>query len=239
MFCNDIIAIEDFKGGVILRANLQDEARMSMSGFSEDIFAEPSSVDVDTLKNLGPLRGLAGIWTGSLGLDVNPKADGPERQAFVDRIELQPIDPQTNGPQLFYGLRYHQRVVKPGQIETYHDQIGYWLWEPETETVIQTLAIPRAQIAMAVGKASATATSFELVATRGSETYGICSNPFLEYAFRTIEYRIKVTINLDGTWSYEEDTVLMILGKSEPFHHTDQSTLIKIGEPTPNPLARK
>jgi hypothetical protein len=210
-----------------------------MSTFAEDIFTEPSNVDVDTLKNLGPLRGMAGIWSGTVGLDVNPKANGPERQAFIDRIELQPIDPQTNGPQLLYGLRYHQRVVKPGQIETYHDQIGYWLWEPATETVIQTLAIPRAQIAMAVGRAAAIAKSFELVATRGSETYGICSSPFLEYAFRTLEYRIKVTINLDGTWSYDEDTVLMIRGKSEPFHHTDRNTLAKIGEPTPNPLARK
>ena len=150
---------------------------------------------------------------------------------------MQPIDPVTNGPQLFYGLRYHQHVVKPEQVKTYHDQVGYWLWEPATGTVIQTLAIPRAQTAMAVGRASADATSFELVATRGQETYGICSTPFLEYAFKTVEYRIKVTLNPDGTWTYDEDTVLMIRGKTEPFHHTDRSTLTKIGEPTPNPLA--
>jgi hypothetical protein len=210
-----------------------------MSEFPEDIFTEPSDVDVDTLKNLGPLRPLAGMWTGSRGLDINPKAAGPERQAFVDRIELQPIDPQTNGPQLFYGLRYHQHVVKPGQIETYHDQIGYWLWEPATGTIIQTLAIPRAQIAMAVGSTTADATEFELVATRGSETYGICSTPFLEHAFRTVEYRIKVSVNPDGTWSYDEDTVLLVRGRPEPFHHTDRSTLTRIAEPTPNPLMRK
>ena len=49
-----------------------------------------------------------------------------------------------------------------------------------------------------------------------------------------------MAINRDGTWSYDdEDTVLMIHGKSEPFHHTDRSTLTKTGEPTPNPLARK
>lgn len=211
----------------------------SESTFPEDIFTEPADVDVDTLKNLGPLRGLAGIWSGTRGLDVNPKADGPLRQAFVDHIELQPIDPQANGPQLLYGLRYHQHIVKPGEIETYHDQIGYWLWEPATETIIQTLAIPRAQIAMAVGKASPTATQFELAAKRGSETYGICSNPFLEYAFRTLEYRIKVTIGGADTWSYDEDTILMVRGRSEPFHHTDRSILTKIGEPTPNPLARQ
>jgi len=76
-----------------------------MSDFPEDIYTEPSDVDPDTLKNLGPLRPLAGIWRGTRGVDVNPKEDGPETQAFIDSIELQPIDPQTNGPQLFYGLR--------------------------------------------------------------------------------------------------------------------------------------
>jgi hypothetical protein len=129
-------------------------------------------------------------------------------------------------------------VVKPDQVKTYHDQVGYWLWEPATGTVIHTLTIPRAQIAMAVGKAIAEDKSFELVTTRGSETYGICSTPFLEYAFKTVEFRIKVTINPDGTWSYEEDTGLMIRGKTEPFHHTDRNTLTRIAEPTPNPLAR-
>lgn len=210
-----------------------------MSEFPEDIYTEPAHVDVDTLSNLGPLRAMAGIWQGTRGLDVKPKAEGPKKQAYTERLELQPIDPQTNGPQLFYGLRYHEHVVKPGQVKTYHDQVGYWLWEPATGTVIQTLAIPRAQIAMAVGKAAADAKSFELVATRGTETYGICSTPFLEYAFKTVEYRIKVTIGPGDTWSYDEDTILMIKGQTEPFHHTDRNVLSRIGEPTPNPLARK
>ena len=41
----------------------------------------------------------------------------------------------------------------------------------------------------------------------------------------------------DGTWSYEEDTVLQILGQDEPFHHTDRNRLSKVGDPMPNPLA--
>ena len=148
-----------------------------MTAFPKDIYTEPEP-DVDTLANLGPLTRMAGIWTGTLGLDINPKAAGPERQPFVERIELQPIDAQTNGPQLFYGLRYHPRIVKPGEIEAFHDQVGYWLWEPATGTVIQTLTIPRGQTAMAVGQATADAKSFRLEAVRGSMTNGISSNPF-------------------------------------------------------------
>lgn len=206
--------------------------------FPEDIFTEPSDLDVHTLRNLGPLTGMAGIWQGARGLDVHPNAEGQKKQAYVERLELQPIDPQTNGPQLLYGLRYHSHVNKPGESKTYHDQVGYWLWEPATGAVIHTLSIPRGQTAMAFGQAAADAKSFELVATRGLETFGICSVPFLEYAFKTVEFRIKVTIHDDGTWSYDEDTVLMVRGRDEPFHHTDRVTLAKIAEPTPNPLAR-
>jgi len=209
-----------------------------MATYPNDIYTEPADVDVQTLRNLGPLAGMAGIWEGSRSLNIDPKAAGPEKQQFVERTELQPIDPQTNGPQLFYGLRYHTHIVKPGEIETYHDQVGYWLWEPATGNLIQTLAIPRGQTVMAFGRAAKDATRFDLVATRGAMTNGICSNPFLEYAFQTVEYRIKVTINPDHTWEYDEDTTLIVRGQSEPFHHTDHSVLSKIGEPTPNPLAQ-
>ena len=60
---------------------------------------------------------------------------------------------------------------------------------------------------------------------------------FLEQAFRTDSFLMRVTINPDGSWSYFEDTLLMLRG-TEPFHHTDENTLRKIAEPTPNPLAR-
>ena len=209
-----------------------------MAKFPEDIYTEPADVDVDTLRNLGPLTPMAGIWESQRGIDINPKPEGARKQAFVERMELQPIDPQANGPQLLYGLRYHTHIVKPGEVETYHDQIGYWLWEPATDVIVMTLTIPRGQTALAKGTATPEAKHFELRAVRGTEVNGICSIPFLEYAFRTVEFRIAVTINADATWSYEEDTVLLVRGKEEPFHHTDKNTLSKIGEPMPNPLAR-
>jgi hypothetical protein len=207
-----------------------------MNEFPKDIYTEPTP-DVDTLANLGPLTALAGIWTSDSGRDVNPKPQGPEEQSFIETAELQPIDAQTNGPQLFYGLRYHTHIVKPGEVETFHDQVGYWLWEPASGQVILTLSIPRGQTAMAVGQTTADASTFRLEAVRGSETNGILSNPFLEYTFKTVSYAISVSIHADGTWSYEQDTVLIIPGQTEPFHHTDHNRLRKIGEPTPNPTA--
>ena len=209
---------------------------MNVDKYPDDIYSEPEP-EPDTLANLGPLAGLAGIWTSDRGLDVSPKADGPERQAYIERYELQPIDAQTNGPQLLYGLRYHTRVVRPDKVEAFHDQVGYWLWEPARELVMLTLSIPRGQAALAIGHAAAGAKSFRLEAQRGTALNGIVSNPFLEHAFQTKSYSIAVTLNADGTWSYEQDSVLIIPGQKEPFHHTDRNTLRKVGEPTPNPTA--
>ena len=207
-----------------------------MAEFPDDIFTEPEDVDPDGLANLGPLRRLAGVWQGDKGLDVNPKGEGPETRVYRERIELQPIDPQPNGPQLFYGLRYHIHINTPTELTTFHDQVGYWLYEPKTGLILQTVAIPRGQVAIAAGHAEPDAKTLKVSARRGQTEYGICSTAFLEYAFRTDAYDLEVTFNDDGSWSYISDTTLVVRGRPEPFDHRDINTLFKIAEPTPNPL---
>jgi hypothetical protein len=206
--------------------------------FPEDIFTEQDPA-ADTLANLGPLRRLAGIWESRTGVDINPKPEGPQRREYRERIELQPIDAQSNGPQLLYGLRYHTHINTSEEDIAFHDQTGYWLWEPATGMILQTLSIPRGQVAIASGHASPDATELVLTAQRGATNYGICSTDFLEYAFRTDSYRIEVVFNPDGSWSYVLDTMLIVRGRAEPFLHRDRNTLIKVAEPTPNPLALK
>lgn len=209
-----------------------------MAEIPDDIFTEPDS-DPNTLGQLGPLTRLAGIWAseGPRGADINPKADGPEHRIYSERFEAHPIDAQTNGPQLFYGLRYHTHINAPEEDATFHDQNGYWLYEPATGLVMQTVAIPRGQVALASGFAAPDATSFKLTATRGQTDYGICSTTFLEQAFRTDSYSIEVTFNPDGSWSYVTETMMAVRGQEGIFNHKDQNTLFKVGEPNPNPLA--
>ena len=201
-----------------------------------DIFTEPDDLDLDTLRNLGPLAALAGTWEGQ-GLDTHPVAEGGEDEPYRERIVFEPVDPQTNGPQLLYGLRYHVHVNKLDEPLTFHDQIGYWLWEPATRTLLQTLAIPRGQVALAVGTAAPDARTFTVKATLGSPTAGIVSAPFLHENFRTLEYSVTFTANADGTLGYEQDTVLQIPGRPEPFHHVDRNTLRRVAPPVRNPAA--
>jgi hypothetical protein len=207
-----------------------------MTPFPRDIFTEPGDVDPDTLANLGPLARLAGRWEGLEGIDINPKADAPERRVFIERIAFDAIDPQTNGPQLFYGLRYHIHITTREEDITFHEQVGYWLWEPATGLILQTLAIPRGQVALAAGHGKAGDDRLTLTATRGQTEYGICSTAFLEYAFRTDSYRIDLIFDGDDAWSYDIRTMLMVHGRPEPFEHRDRNTLKRVAAGTPNPL---
>jgi len=202
------------------------------------IYAEPSNVDPDTLAKLGPLRAIAGVWQGTIGADDHPNAEGSKDQVFIEHYEAQPIDPQTNGPQLFYGLRYHTHITKPGQVKTFHDQVGYWLWEPTTSTVMLTVAIPRGEVLLAGGQCASDAQTFTVKAALGAKDYGICSNPFLAAHFNTTAFAMTVTAHPDGSWSYREDTTLSITGRPDPFQHTDGNTLKLVSPPTPNPLAQ-
>jgi hypothetical protein len=179
-----------------------------MTSIPDDIFTEPDNVSDDTLANLGPLRRLAGTWEGRKGVDLNPKAAGPERREFVERIALQPIDAQANGPQLFYGLRYHTRILATDEDPTFHDQVGYWLWEPATGLVLQSLAIPRGQVALAAGHAKPGDDTLVLTAARGQ------------------------------TESYVLDTMLAVHGRDGLFRHRDVNTLVKVAEPKVNPVLR-
>jgi hypothetical protein len=200
----------------------------------DDIFTEPDDISPDTLAHLGPLRRFAGIWEGRGGVDVNPKAEGPETRQFIERMVMQPIDAQPNGPQLFYGLRYHTHINTAEEDIAFHDQVGYWLWEPATGLIMQTLAIPRAQVALASGHAGSDDKKLMVSSERGKTDYGICSTAFLEQAFRTDSYRLEVEFHDDGTWSYVSTTILQVKGQG-PFQHVDRNRFTKVGEADLNP----
>ena len=70
--------------------------------------------------------------------------------------------------------------------------------------------------------------TFELRAEVGSQTYGICSNPFLDREFKTVRYERRFEKLDANTIRYWEDTVLEIRGLDEPFHDTAENTLTRV-----------
>lgn len=207
-----------------------------MPHLPQDIFTESDKVSSDTLANLGPLRRLAGVWQADKGVDLAPKAGGPERRVFHEHIRMDAIDAQSNGPQTLYGLRYHIHITTDEELITFHDQVGYWLWEPATGLIMQSVTIPRGQAVLAAGQAKDGDTTISVSAKRGDPRYGISSTTFLDEAFRTDSYQIDITFNNDDTWTYHEHTQLLVRGTDLVDHH-DTNTLKRIGPAEPNPWA--
>jgi hypothetical protein len=147
---------------------------------------------------------------------------------FREHLVLEPFGPVMNREQALYALRYSTTAWRLGEDEAFHEELGYWLWDPANQQVLRTFMVPRGVCVMAGGLVAPTARSFRLVAEVGSETYGALSNPFLHRTANTDAYEVTITINDDGSFSYEEDTVLNFTPLGEIFHHTDRNTLNKV-----------
>ena len=183
----------------------------------------------DETKNLGPLGALVGVWEGDKGDDIAPDDDrGTENNQYRERMSFVPTGLIENHEQKLYGLRYATTAWRLGEPDPFHEELGYWLWDAQSKQVLRCFIIPRGVTVIAGGTVDPDDKSFKLSAEAGSDTYGICSNKFLDEEFKTIRYELKITLNTDGTLSYEEDSQLRIKGQKEIFHHIDRNTLKKV-----------
>ncbi len=179
---------------------------------------------------LGPLAGLVGIWEGDKGADQAPDDDPTniEHNVYRERMTFAPTGLVENHDQKLYGLRYATTAWRIGADEPFHEELGYWLWDAADGQVLRCFMVPRGVTVIAGGTVAADATSFELAAEVGSETYGICSNRFLDREFKTVRYDLRFSFRGADTIHYWEDTVLRIRGQDELFHHTDENTLRRV-----------
>ncbi len=186
-------------------------------------------MDQAIIAKLGPLGQLAGIWEGDKGGDTAPsKNRGTEQNKFRERMTFDPFGPVNNHEQELFGLRYSTTAWKIGSESPFHEELGYWLWDAANRQAMRCFIVPRGVNVLAGGTVEEKANSFELSAEAGSDTYGICSNLFLDKEFKTVKYLLKVTVHSDQSFSYEEDTQIQIKGKPELFHHIDKNTLTKV-----------
>ena len=168
----------------------------------------------ELIANLGPLAPLAGIWEGNKGDDISPDKDPTkiENNKYRERLVLEPFGPLNNHAQTLYGLRYSTTAWPVGQENPFHEETGYWLWDPTEKQVLRCFTVPRGVSVIAGATVEPDAREFQLAANSGSETYGICSNQFIYREFKTVRYELKVTVHDENSFSYEEDTRLQIKG---------------------------
>ena len=173
----------------------------------------------------GPLGKLIGNWIGYKGLDKAPEPDGEDKNPYTDTLTVEASGRSTNAEeQKLVAVRYRHVVRKQSNGEIFHDQIGHWLYEPATGTVMHSLTIPRGVVLLAGGKAAEIENGFEfnVAAKAGDEDYGIVQSPFMLEKAKTKAFKMNMKVEGD-TLSYEQTTSLFIYGRD--FEHVDASVL--------------
>jgi hypothetical protein len=178
----------------------------------------------------GPLLLLIGTWKGDKGMDVAPKQEGQEENLYYETIVFEKAGDVDNADtQTLAIVRYHLFVKEKANDEVSHDQVGYWLWDKENETIIHSLTIPRGVSVIAGGKFeaknnAASSVSFNVEAKVDGE-WGIVQSPFMKNNAQTIEFTQELTVNANEL-RYSQTMVLDIYGRI--FRHTDENSLTKV-----------
>lgn len=183
--------------------------------------------------DLGPLGFLLGTWEGEKGNDLSPsdKADDNRElvvSKFREQMVFEPTGRVDNHEQQLFGLRYSTKAWRLGADDAFHEELGYWLWDPASKLVIRCFMPPRGITVLAGGNAEADAKAFSLEAKAGSETFGICSSPFLHSEFKTVRYTFDLKQIDDDTLYYDSHVWLQMKGKAELFDHQDENTLRRV-----------
>jgi len=182
----------------------------------------------------GPLAFFIGRWE-SRGHTGENKAPDPDRNEentrFRQEMIFSPAGLVENHEQALYALNYKtQAWEEGGDDEAFHQEVGYFIWDLEGKQIMKSFIVPRGIAVIAGGTAEASDRRFTLSATVGSDTYGICSNLFLDRAFKSMRYDITFTVIDADTFSYDENTQIRMPGRTELFQHTEKNTMVRCDE---------
>lgn len=180
----------------------------------------------------GPLAVLIGTWKGDKGVDVAPEPDGDERNPFYEVIVFEAAGDVTNAEQQKLSIvRYQQSVMRKSNDKEFHNQVGYWLWDPADNTIVECFTIPRAVAVVAGGKAEPPASLADEVvlqvdAETGSMEFGIVQAPFMFEQAKTTAFTHTLTVKGDQM-QYSQSTTLDIYDYKS-YDHKDVSTLKRV-----------
>jgi len=177
----------------------------------------------------GPLAQLIGRWVGNKGLDTAPDANAnPDKTAFTDEMIFTASGPAENAEeQKVVSVKYHHIVRKLENGHVFHDQIGHWIYEKSTNTIMHSLSIPRAVCLLAGGEYQEKngESIFNVEAKAGSPTYGIVQSPFMLEKAETKAFTMNLSVK-GNELNYKEVTSLHIYEKD--FEHIDESRLFRV-----------
>ncbi len=178
----------------------------------------------------GPLELLFGTWKGDKGEDFAPEPDGDTTSPYYETIVFERAGDVDNADdQVLAIARYHLSVRRKKNDETFHDQVGYWLWDKANETIMHSFTIPRGLVVLAGGKFDSekigkSRITLNVIAKEGEE-WGFTQSPFMMEKAKTLEFTQKMMVTKD-VLSYSQTTVLDIYGRI--MNHTDFNNLKRV-----------
>ncbi len=178
----------------------------------------------------GPLAVLIGEWEGEGGLDTSfsHSKNAVVQTPYLEKVTMKPFGPVDNGNQHLYGLDYKTAMWRDDEQNPFHTEVGYWLWDGATGEVLRGFVVPRGITVLAGGNAASDATEYTLRAELGGGQYSISENQYLTKHASSVSYTVTISIG-DGTWSYDETTMLKMDELPELLAHTDRCTLRRVG----------
>lgn len=171
----------------------------------------------------GPLGGLIGVWEGDKGMDIAPEDDGSiEENPYYETITFEAAGDLKNANEQHLAMvRYHQVVTRKSTSQVFHDEVGYWIWDADRNTIMRSFTIPRGVCVLAGGEYK-NGNTLEVKAEAGAQDWGIVQSPFMIEKAKTVSFHSKINVN-KNVLSFYQKTVLEIYGKT--FDHTDENEL--------------
>eukprot|EP01105_Mastigella_eilhardi_P010599 TRINITY_DN2473_c1_g1_i3.p2 TRINITY_DN2473_c1_g1~~TRINITY_DN2473_c1_g1_i3.p2 ORF type:complete len:258 (-),score=91.42 TRINITY_DN2473_c1_g1_i3:134-907(-) len=184
----------------------------------------------------GPLAMLEGTWFGNSGRSVSPAP--PIDTCFTETITFTRMFPVANdvAGNTLYALHYEQYAYDPTGNPLHHE-VGEWLWDPATKTVVRIAAVPRGQAVLAGGVATLNgdgSTVLTVEAQRGNDSFGILNTPAALAAAPAVRYQSVFTLDKSGALlTYVDTTTLALVQQGNaPFTHVNADCLHKQTQPT-------
>ena len=177
--------------------------------------------------NYGPLKDLIGNWEGSAGVDIAPEPDGEETNPYFETIAYTAAGNVSNAEtQKLSAVHYHDVVSRKSDGDVFHNETGYWLWDAERQTVMQTLTIPRGVSLIAGGEYAGNLAGAEVVlevrTAVDDPDWGTVQSPFMRENAKTLSFSHRISIDGDKM-AYHETTMVEIYAGL--FEHTDENVL--------------
>ena len=135
--------------------------------------------------NNSPLNKLIGIWEGNKGMDIAPEDGGQEDNPYYETLTIEPVDTEIENAdtQELLAVRYHQLVKEKANDDVSHSETGYWIWDKNENTIMNSFSIPRGVCVLAGGEVSqkdCNETVFNVLAKLDDSNFGIIQSIFMK-----------------------------------------------------------